>query len=50
MLGSLNSLTKQKNVLRPNTDKIRNYLVANPILLDMKVFNALNNGINDLCR
>lgn len=30
-LGALNTLTKQKNVLKPSIDKIRNYLVANPI-------------------
>ena len=27
-LGALNTLTKQKNVLRPPIDKIRNHLVA----------------------
>ena len=31
-LGALNTLTKQKNVLRPPIDKTCNHLVANPIL------------------
>ena len=31
-LSALNTLTKQKNVLMPSIDKIRNHLVANPIL------------------
>ena len=29
-LGALNTLTKQKNVLKPPTVKFRNRLVANP--------------------
>lgn len=31
-LNALNTLTKQKNVLWPSTDKICNHLVANPIV------------------